>query len=111
MAASLTAIATAVYLRYDEDRYDTPRAKDICATCPVRRRCLQDAIDDPNAQGIRGGYRFHYGRPVSRDDITQMRSEGLRVPVDIAPYIRRPRKEGGEWPSGSSDAGGAEWRR
>ncbi len=85
---------------HDEDGATTQEAKDICASCPVRRLCLQDAVDDPNAQGIRGGYRFHYGRAVSRDDLNSMRAEGIRVPADAAPYIRRPKKESGAWPSG-----------
>lgn len=42
-------------------------AKKICLECPVRLLCLQDALDDTEADGIRGGYEFDYGRlPVAK---------------------------------------------
>jgi WhiB family redox-sensing transcriptional regulator len=30
-------------------------AKEICAECPVRRRCLDEALSDPGLQGVLGG--------------------------------------------------------
>lgn len=38
-------------------------AKRICEeVCPVRLACLQDALLDPEAEGMRGGYVFENGR-------------------------------------------------
>ena len=42
-------------------------AKQICLSCPVRELCLVDAIEDNEAEGIRGGYRFENGY-VMRED-------------------------------------------
>jgi hypothetical protein len=41
-------------------------AKKICLGCKVRNMCLQDALNDEEAQGIRGGYDFDAGKlPVA----------------------------------------------
>ena len=38
---------------------DSPRAaKSICATCPVRQECLDQALADPSLEGIWGGTTF-----------------------------------------------------
>lgn len=43
-------------------------AKSICKTrCKVRLQCLSDALDDPEAQGMRGGYYFDEGGLEARD--------------------------------------------
>jgi hypothetical protein len=43
------------------------QATEICIKrCPVRDICLQSALNNPKAQGIRGGYVFDNGRlPVA----------------------------------------------
>lgn len=55
----------------------TALAKRICRTCPVRRECLIDALDDPATQdlGIRGGLTederalLRQGRPAQPSPI------------------------------------------
>lgn len=43
------------------------QAEKECLKCPARLFCLQDALLDPEAQGIRGGYTFDGGRlPVAK---------------------------------------------
>jgi hypothetical protein len=37
-------------------------ARKICLSCPVRAICLQDALDDEEAEGMRGGYWFEGGK-------------------------------------------------
>lgn len=56
----------------DEEHPLKSAAKQICLSCPVRLLCLQDALDDEEAQGIRGGYEF----------------DGGTVPVAVAREIR-----------------------
>lgn len=54
-------------------------AKNICFACPVREKCLRDALSDNDAEGIRAGYRFEDGR-VSRRDARNIFNEwGLRA--------------------------------
>lgn len=36
-------------------------AKKVCLRCPVRLICIQDALEDEEAQGVRGGYEFDAG--------------------------------------------------
>jgi len=56
-------------------------AKAICIECPVREKCLRDAITDNEAEGIRGGYRFSFGN-VSREEGKIIFNEwGLRARV------------------------------
>jgi hypothetical protein len=54
----------------NEDKISHPyseAAAEICLTCPVRLLCLQGALSNPRAQGIRGGYTFDKGRlPVAQ---------------------------------------------
>lgn len=57
-------------------------ARRICVSaCPVRDLCFRDAIEDPEAEGIRGGYRFHMGRVSSRDSMKIQREFGIKVKV------------------------------
>lgn len=56
-------------------------AKTICSACPVRKKCLVDAISDNESEGIRGGFRFEQGN-VSKEDARLIWSEySLRVKV------------------------------
>jgi hypothetical protein len=51
----------------DEESQFKKEATKICLSCKVRLVCLQDALDDPEAQGIRGGYEFDGGKlPVAQ---------------------------------------------
>ncbi len=52
----------------DGDRHPFfEEAKKLCLSCPVRNACLQDALDDTEADGTRGGYEFDNGRlPVAK---------------------------------------------
>ena len=38
-----------------EQRTREARAIDICRPCPVRLRCLDDALAEPSQRGVRGG--------------------------------------------------------
>ena len=50
----------------DEEHPFQEMAKKVCLGCPVRNMCLQDALEDEEAEGIRGGYLFESGRiPVA----------------------------------------------
>jgi hypothetical protein len=43
-------------------------AKTLCvSSCPVREKCLRDALSDNEVDGIRGGFRFENGN-VSMSD-------------------------------------------
>lgn len=56
-------------------------AKILCFDCPVRELCLRDAVNDNEAEGIRGGYRFENGT-VSRSDARKIFHEwGIRTKV------------------------------
>lgn len=54
-------------------------AKRFCKTrCKVRDLCLQDALLDEEAEGIRGGFWFDSGRlPVA--DARKIRDEGFII--------------------------------
>ncbi|MFV0493785.1 WhiB family transcriptional regulator [Mycobacterium sp.] len=45
---------------------DLDRAKTLCADCPVRRRCLQAALDRAEPWGVWGGEIFERGAVISR---------------------------------------------
>jgi hypothetical protein len=66
-------------------------AKNICFACPVRKLCIEDALFDNEAEGIRGGFRFEKGY-VSKEDARKMYKEfGLRAKVrKVAskPYVK-----------------------
>lgn len=56
-------------------------AKRICAACPVRDMCIQDAVQSEISEGIRAGYRFHMGW-VSRAEAREIQKEfGLKARV------------------------------
>lgn len=44
-----------VELFFPEDGMNAPEAKQICAGCPVRRECLNDALEHNDLFGIFGG--------------------------------------------------------
>jgi hypothetical protein len=49
-------------------------AQEICETvCKVREECLVDAVTDPYAEGLRGGFKFDTGK-VDQRDVNKIRS-------------------------------------
>lgn len=57
-------------------------AKLVCeVVCTVREKCLRDALTDPYAEGIRGGFQFSEGK-VAKEDVRHIR----RLAPDL--YIR-----------------------
>ncbi|HWH33893.1 MAG TPA: WhiB family transcriptional regulator [Acidimicrobiales bacterium] len=54
-----------VELFFSEDLHDIARAKHLCTTCPVRRPCLQGAIERREPCGVWGGELFANGRVLA----------------------------------------------
>ncbi|CAN5226206.1 hypothetical protein BH24ACT1_BH24ACT1_05440 [soil metagenome] len=50
---------------FSEDLHDIARAKHICGACPVRRTCLQGAIERQEPCGVWGGELFVNGRVLA----------------------------------------------
>ena len=68
-------------------------AKNICMACPVRGACLRDALEDNEAEGIRGGFRFENGY-ISKEDARLLYKEfGIRGRVRREPAVRYIRDE------------------
>lgn len=63
----------------DEESEHAIYAAMICSTCPVRQQCLAEASQDPDAEGLRGGYFFNGGRVLSSDAAKIRRETGRRV--------------------------------
>jgi hypothetical protein len=62
-------------------------AKFICYACPVRRQCIEDALSDNEAEGLRGGYRFESGM-LSKEDARKLLKEfSLRAKVRKAERV------------------------
>lgn len=63
-------------------------AEDICKTkCKVREECLRDALTDPYAEGMRGGFIFAEGK-VSKDDVRHIR----RLVPDLHIRVKKTKK-------------------
>ncbi len=54
-----------VELFFSEDLHDIARAKHLCTTCPVRRPCLQAALERHEPCGVWGGELFVNGRVLA----------------------------------------------
>jgi WhiB family redox-sensing transcriptional regulator len=52
-------------------------AKDVCSGCPVRRSCLQDALDSQEDQGVRGGLSEEERRRIHRRPSTAPHQAGM----------------------------------
>lgn len=52
---------------YPEKGGSTKAAKAMCAVCPVRERCLIDALDNDERFGIWGGMSERERRKMKRD--------------------------------------------
>jgi WhiB family redox-sensing transcriptional regulator len=53
-------------LWFAEDPADLERAKDLCAGCPIRRQCLDAALEREEPWGVWGGQIFERGEIVAR---------------------------------------------
>ncbi|HEV2069980.1 MAG TPA: WhiB family transcriptional regulator [Acidimicrobiales bacterium] len=54
-----------VDLFFSEDLHDIARAKHLCSGCPVRRPCLQGAMERQEPCGVWGGELFANGRVLA----------------------------------------------
>ncbi len=64
-AACNDGTATLVGLFFSEDLHDIARAKHLCTTCPVRRPCLEAALERQEPCGVWGGELFVNGRVLA----------------------------------------------
>jgi WhiB family transcriptional regulator, redox-sensing transcriptional regulator len=53
-------------LWFAENPADLERAKQLCADCPVRRQCLEAALEREEPWGVWGGQIFERGVIVAR---------------------------------------------
>lgn len=51
---------------FSDDMLQVQRAKQVCATCPVRRQCLDGALERAEPHGVWGGELFDAGRVIER---------------------------------------------
>lgn len=56
------------------------QAKEICEDCPVRMLCLQDAMEDLHAEGVRAGIEFEEGQVTKFEALKVRKWFGLLVP-------------------------------
>lgn len=95
-AACNDGSATLVDLFFSEDLHDIARAKHLCVTCPVRRPCLEAALERQEPCGVWGGELFvngqvlahkrRRGRPPKHRPAEVMVIDG--VDVVVVPEIR-----------------------
>lgn len=57
-----------------ENGPDTEVARRICHVCTVRSDCLFAALEDPHAEGMRGGYQFSHGT-LTADENRRLKRE------------------------------------
>lgn len=53
-------------LWFAESPIDLERAKELCADCPIRRKCLAAALDRGEPWGVWGGEILEHGTIVAR---------------------------------------------
>lgn len=82
-----TGDARLLHLFFSEDPVEIAEAKAICQTCPMRRECLDGAIDRGEPWGVWGGQLFDRGQVIERK-----RGRG-RPPKDEAARIEAERRE------------------
>ena len=81
MATAWDNVDTGVGSVYVPDTL-APIAERICKeVCPIKDICLQKALADEEAEGIRAGFRFHMGKVSSRDAYTLKREHHVKVRV------------------------------
>lgn len=67
-----TPVRAALPCREDPDRWfaespaELEQAKALCATCPIRERCLRAALDRAEPWGVWGGEIFSDGVVIAR---------------------------------------------
>lgn len=61
-AACNDGTGTLTELFFSEDLLDIARAKHLCSTCPLRLRCLEEALDRREPWGVWGGELLVDGR-------------------------------------------------
>jgi WhiB family redox-sensing transcriptional regulator len=61
----------------DRDLYGQNQAKAVCENCPVKAKCLKDAIDTDDWNGIRGGMTPRERRAYHSKPIRQRNRSGL----------------------------------
>ncbi len=62
----------------DQEDPGAEHARAVCkTTCAVQAQCLIDALADPFAQGVRGGYYFNNGVLSLKDSKALGRETGL----------------------------------
>lgn len=74
----LALCATSAIDFHSEDPEEIAEALDLCAQCPVRKECLQTALDNQDRFGVWGGTDEetrrlvlsvdHYGKPIRNSD-------------------------------------------
>lgn len=67
------------------------KAKEICASCPVRKLCIEDALEDRHAEGLRGGVFFDAGQ-VTKDGAKEIRKEFRILVPDSRIFGRKDRR-------------------
>lgn len=77
---------------FTESKTGIARAKRICAPCPVRERCLSEALgaEDSSRYGISGGLT-----PEERTDLVKGNGPAVTVPLPPPPKTGRPPAECG----------------
>ena len=73
-------------------RADTSYARSVCRACPVRRQCLDYALESKQKFGIWGGMTEAQRRRIRRGDITANHPARPRVADRVEPVaVSRPR--------------------
>lgn len=95
-AACNDGTTTMVDLFFSEDLHDIARAKHLCSACPMRRPCLQGALERQEPCGVWGGeliangrvlaHKRRRGRPPKHRPAEVMVIDG--VDVVVVPEIR-----------------------
>lgn len=96
LAACNDGTGTLTELFFSDDLHDIARAKHLCTACPLRRRCLQGALERREPCGVWGGELFvngtvlthkrRRGRPPKHRPAEVMVIDG--VDVVVVPEIR-----------------------
>lgn len=70
---------------------DAEPAKRICAECPIRERCLDDAIERGEKFGVWGGKSERERRRIRRQRLQERSLAGTTVPCQVCGrlFVRR----------------------
>lgn len=65
-------------------RPEVDRAKVVCASCPVRKQCLRDSLENDDRWGIWGGYTAPERNRVREElGFIDVLNKGRLVPADV----------------------------